>query len=528
MHNTVLQGDEARQKMKDGIDKATLLVQQTMGVRGKSILLGTNPHGKHLITNDGVTILRELKFEDPGEKAGLDQLKEAAEKTNDNAGDGTTTTTILMQSIISQGLKAIGSGADGIALREGIKEATENIVKHLESEKIDATDESVLADTATISCRDPKIGKMIAKVVKQAGKDGVITIEDRMEEDTIYDKLEGLKLRGGYISDFFINAPERRQAVFNDVPILVTNKSITTAQEMGRIMETVSNMGKKEAVIIAASIDGDALATAAVNWQKNLIHVLPLRVLAYGEAGLGAMKDVAAVTGATYLDEHEHNIIDIVEADFGRASKTVTDRNETTIISDDDTLKKARIKDLEGALKDDSTPEFDKESIRERIAKLKSAMFRIKVGGRTDSERSELKTRVDDAIKAAKAALESGVIAGGGSALFRAVQAQAQPDVTTDEGIGQKVLYKACTTPLSQMAENAGYVLDRTDFEALLDKTKAVDFKTCTVVDAFKSGIVDPLKVVTECIQNASSGAALFLTLEGAVLNTKPQEAEKI
>jgi chaperonin GroEL len=235
---------------------------------------------------------------------------------------------------------------------------------------------------------------------------------------------------------------------------------------------------------------------------------------------------VASITGATYLDEHEKNIIDITPADFGVASKTVTDKNETTIISDDKKLKKERIKELRVAL--GVAPEFEAESIRERIAKLKSAMFTIKVGGRTESERNELKTRVDDAIKASKAALESGVVAGGGTALYRASIAQSKPDVTTDEGLGEKVVYEACITPIRQMAENSNYIIDRTDYDAITDTFQAIDFKTCKVVNAFGTGILDPLKVVTECIENASSGAALFLTLEGAVLDVKPDEPEKI
>jgi len=520
--------EEAQAKMKEGLDEAVDTVRVTMGVRGKNVILKTNPHGRPLITNDGVTILRDLKFADKLKDAGLDQLKDAAEKTNDNAGDGTTTTAILMHSIVTQGMKAIGAGSDGIALREGIKRATKNVVDYLETEKVDATSESTLADVATISCRDAQIGKLVAKVVKEAGEDGVVTLEDRVEADTIYDKLEGLKLRGGFLDEFFVNSPERRQTVFTDVPILVTDRTLTLGPEMGRIMEVVSNMGKKEAVVIAAGIEADALATAVANWAKHTIHILPLRVIAYGEAGLGAMRDVAAVTGATFLDRYEKNLMDITEADFGQAAKTVTDKSETIIITDDEKLKQERIKDLQAALKDDNTPEFEKESLRERIAKLKSAMFTIKVGGRTEGERNELKTRVDDAIKAAKAANEAGVVAGGGTALFRAVRAQKRPDVTTDEGIGEQVLYKACNAPLQQMADNAHYVLDRTDYEAILDPKQAVNFKTCEVVDAFKSGIVDPLKVVKECIENAASNAALFLTIDAAVTDVQPDKEERI
>lgn len=526
MYRQVIEGEQLRAGMKAGIDKATDLVKVTMGVRGKSIILDTNPYTKPLITNDGVTILRDMIFEDRVENKGLKMLKEAAEMTNDNAGDGTTTTAILMQSIIDQGMRAIQAGADGIALRSGIREATDKLLEYLKTEKVDASDIETLAATATISCRDPKLGRLIAEAVQKAGKDGMITIEDRVGSDTIVESVEGIRLQGGLLGDIFINLPERRQAVFNDVPILVTTKTITIAPEMGRIMEMVSNMGKKEVVIIAAGIEGDALATAAVNWQKKLISVLPVRVLAYGDMAQGVLKDIAAITGATFIDENEKNIIDVTQEDFGRAAKTVTDKHETTIVSDDEESKTQRVKDLATAL--DSSREFERENLRERIAKLRSAMFTVKVGGKTESERNELKTRVDDAIKAAKAALEGGVVAGGGSALYRAERNLEKPDLSTDKGFGYDVVSKACLKPINQMAENSGHTLDRSDFFNLKNKNNAVDFTTGEVVDAFKDGIVDPLKVVTEALENASTQASLFLTLDGGVYDVQPEQQEKI
>jgi chaperonin GroEL len=513
--------------MKKGIDILADTVRLTMGVRGKSISLDTNDFGRHQDTNDGVTIARNFRLKDRAENNGVKRLREVAEKTNDNAGDGTSTTMILMQSIIDQGLKAISAGADGIPLREGIKTATNNIIKYLETERVESSDLKSLAAVATISSRDPIIGKLIAKVVKESGKDGIITIEDRIEEDTIYDKVEGLKLRGGFMGEFFVNLPERRQAVFNDVPILVTNRTITMANEMGKIMELVSAMGKKEAVVIANGIDGDALATAMVNWSKKAIYILPLRVMTYGETGEGAVKDVAAVTGAHYIDESEpRTLLELEVSDFGRAAKTVSDKHETTIISNNNELKQKHVKKLQASLS--NAKEYEAESLRERIAKLQSTMFTIKVGGRTDTERGELKTRVDDAIKAAKAALEDGVVAGGGSSLYRAVMAQTKPDVTTDEGIGENVVYKALLAPIEQMAINSGYTLDKGDLKSILDKTKVINFKTCRVANAFADGILDPLKVVMECVKNASSGAGGFLTLGGLVIQHTVEEDEKI
>lgn len=520
-------GEEAFKKLKIGVDILANTVKLTMGVRGKSISLDTNEYGKHLITNDGVTIARNFRLKDRVENNGVKQLREAAEKTNDNAGDGTTTTMILMQSIIEQGLKAISAGADGIPLREGINTATKNIVKYLKTEKVDSSSLESLTAVATISSRDSEIGALIAEIVKESGTDGVITMEDRQEDDTVYEKVEGLKLRGGFLGEFFVNLPERRQTVFNDVPIIVTNRNITIAAEIGKVMEIVASTGKKEAMLIANSIDGDALATIMLNWKKHAIHILPLRIQTYSETGAGALKDVAAVTGATYFDENEQrSILDLEITDLGRAAKTVTDKHETVFICNVDKLKQNRIKELKAALT--TAKEFEAESLRERIAKMQSTMFTIKIGGRTDTEREELKTRVDDAIKAAKTALAEGVVAGGGSALYRAVSAQDKPDVTTDEGIGEQVVYKAVLAPLKQMALNSGYTLDKGDFKAILNKKKAINFKTLEVVNAYDEGILDPLKVVLECIQNAASGAGIFLTLGGVVVEHKVEKDETV
>lgn len=519
--------DDALRRLKIGVDALAEAVKRTMGVRGKSFSLDTNEFAKPITTNDGVTIARNFKRKDRVENNGVKRLREAAEKTNDNAGDGTTTTMILMQSIIDEGYKAIAAGADGIPLREGIAKGASNIVNYLATERVKADDHDSLAAVATISSRDPQIGDLIATVVEKAGKDGVITLEDRDDDDTIYEQLEGLKLRGGFLGEFFINLPERRQTVFGDVPIIVTNRNVTMGAEMGKIMETVAAAGKKEAVLIANGVDGDALATVVANWQKNIIKVLPLRVLTYGETGEGAVRDVAAVTGATYFDEHEQkSLLDLEVGDLGRAARTVTDKHETLIICNVNELKDKRIKELKAALT--NAKAFEAESLRERIAKLQSTLFTIKVGGRTDTERGELKTRVDDAVKAAKAALEDGVVAGGGSALYRAVEAQAKPDITTDEGIGEQVVYKAALAPIKQMAHNSGYMLDKGDLKAIKNKKKAINFKTCEVVDAYKDGILDPLKVVKECITNAASGAGIFLTLGGVVVEHQPEQDERI
>lgn len=530
MHKEIV--DDARLKMKVGLDKVADTVKVTMGVKGKSVALKTNPRGRSLVTNDGVTISRELlPLKDKTENIGAELINEAAEKTNDNAGDGTTSTMLLMQAMVDAGMKAVASGADGIELRKGMLKALANILKELGKERVDADNKEMLEAVATISCRDKELGKLIASVVKQAGEGGMVTIEDRFEDDTTHEKQEGLKLTGGYLHEGFINLPERRQVMLKNVPILVTDRTITLGQEMGKIMETVAKTGAKEAVVIAGGVDGDALATAWVNWQKRAIFVLPIRVIAYGDLGQGLLKDVAAITGATYIDEQYPNILEMGDEELlgmlGTANKVVTDKHSTTVVADNEELTKKRVKALKAAL-DDAT-EFEAENIQERIAKLNSAMFTIQVGGKTETERNELKTRVDDAIKAARAAYEEGIVAGGGSALYRASQVQKTPDITTDEGIGMNVVYKACIKPIEQMAENSGHRLDRTDLDEIaVDSNLAIDFSTGEVEDAYDTGIIDPFKVVQESIENATKQAGLFLTIDKAVYGVEPEVQETV
>ena len=526
MHKIIRTEDNARHSLKRGIDKVADTVRTTLGVRGKNVVMDTNPYTKPLITNDGVTIAREVVVDDETENIGVKLIKEVGEKTNDEAGDGTTTSMLLMQTMVEAGMRAVANGADGILLRKGMHRGLKNILNYLESERVEVKTKQQLTDTATISCRDPEIGGLVAEVVEASGKDGMVTIEDSSDPETSYEKFEGLRLTGGFISEHFVNKPERRQTVFNNVPILVTNRTFTIAQEMGKVMEVVSNMGKKEAIIIANGIDGDALATDYVNWKKGAIYILPVRVISYGDLGEGALRDVASITGATYLDDQEHTLLDITPDDFGVAQKAVADRHYTTIICDDDKRKKERIKQLQAAIPD--SREFERENIKERIARLKSAMFTVKVGGVTETERNELKTRVDDAIKAAKAAQEDGIVAGGGTALFRAQASQKAPDITSDDGLGEKIVYEACKMPINQMAKNAGVTLDRTDYKGILSKNKAVNFSNGELVDAFKIGIIDALKVVKQCIENSTRAASLFLTIDVAVANKVEPTEEKI
>lgn len=528
MHRDIKQGEEARQIVKQGIDKAADIVKATLGVQGRNVILDTNPYTQPTNTNDGVTILRELSFENPFENVGLKAIKEAASRTNDVAGDGTTTASVLMQAIADYGNRAIIAGADPIQVRKGIEKAAKYVSDGIRNEALKATDLETLVSTATISCGNEELGRLVAEVIHASGVDGVVTLEDNPEAETITERTEGLKLRGGYIVQNFINVPELQQVALNGVPIFVTNQSIVAAQEMGKIMECAFALKQKQVVIIANSIEGDALITALKNWVDKKFFALPIRVIAYGDMGEGVLRDVAALTGATFFDSMANmQIMDMKPEDLGTASKIVTTRHETTVVTDNGA--EDRITELQSQIKA-TDREFEKESLRERIAKLNNALFTIKVGGLTDTERQERKLRIEDAINATKAALTDGVVAGGGSALYRNSRYTEEfAHGVNDEGMGYMAVLRACEAPLRQMAVNGGMDIDRSDLAAIAkNKKKAIDFKTGEVVNAFEIGIIDPVKVVTSALENAASAAALFLVTESVVVRVEEPKEEQI
>lgn len=531
MYSSIMSGDEARKQVKAGIDEAADAVRVTLGVRGRNAILDTNPYQNPTNTNDGVTILRSLNFKDPFERVGLKIVKEAAGKTNDVAGDGTTTVSVLLQAIVNEGTKAIATGADAVSVRKGIEKAAKAIVESIKKEAQKADDLETLISTATISCGDSELGRMVAECVQKAGADGMVTLEDNAEVETVAEGLEGLRLRGSFTIPHFINVPELQQAAYNNVLVFVTNQSVTLADEVIRIIEAAHMKGKKEVVIIANSIESDALLTAAKNTLEKRFAVLPIRVLAYGDMGEGMLRDVAAITGATFYDgAASMKIMEMTGDDLGFATKIVADKHYTTVITEDEEAKQNRIKELKAQIKS-TDRNFEQESLVERIAKLNSAMFTIKVGGLTDTERNERKLRIEDAINATRAALTDGVIAGGGSALYRAAAGltwENSVEVHSDESFGYNAVLKACLVPIEQMATNSGIRLDRSDLKALDNKKKAIDFTTGQIVNAFEQGIVDPVNVVTAAIENAASGAGLFLITEKVVVNEEQPKEEQI
>jgi chaperonin GroEL len=471
MYRDIKHGDDARQRIKAGIDKTVDTVKVTLGVKGRNVILDTNPYSNPINTNDGVTIVREIVLEDRFENIGAKIVKEAAGRTNDVAGDGTTTASVLVQAIVNEGHKAIGAGADPVAVRRGIEKAAREVVKLIKKEATKTEDLETLVSTAIISCGDDELGELVARIVFEAGVDGVVTLEDNPEPETISEQAEGLNLRGGLLVQNYINVPELQQAALNNVPIFVTNQSVTLADEMAAIMNATFKKGSKQVVVIAQGIEADALITSLKNWVDNKFWALPIRVMAYGDMGEGVLRDVAALTGARFFDAMANDrITDVTAEDLGKAGKVVVTKHETTIVAGTEAQKKDRIKELTAQIKA-TDREFERESLRERIAKLRNALFTIKVGGITDTERGERKLRVEDAINACKAALTDGVVAGGGSALYRATHNHTVK-AEDDETLGYTAVLKACKVPIELMAENSGLRLDRSDLEEIETMTR--------------------------------------------------------
>lgn len=535
MSKEVRTGSKSREQIKAGIDLVADVVKTTLGPRGRNIVLDTDPYRNPLNTNDGVTIARELHSRDPFIEVGVKIVKAVAEKTNDVAGDGTTTASLLMQSITTHGLQQINNGADPVLLRRGIEKAAAAVIDALQDEIVETKDIAALIDVATISCGDPEIGKIIAEAVHKVGSEGVVTIEDSEEEETSSRIAEGIELRGGIQLPVFINNPVRQEADHKDVPIFVTDHDLTNGLEVVKLMEVCAQNGHKSAVVIANSIQGEAMASCVVNAAKGKFTLVPIKIMAFGEQGRGVLEDMAAATGGRFYARDEGNSLPAAPEqgfnwdDFGFADRVIATKDRTTILGGAGDVEE-RVKTLEAQIPN-LIKKFEQNNMKERIAKLKSGVGVIRVGAVGDAEREERKLRVEDAINASKAALSNGVIAGGGAALYRAakkVQKGQEIVLSSEDGSGLMAIINACHEPIKQMAKNSGFELDKADLKRIEeDKKLTIDFNTGEVVDAFKAGIIDPSLVSISAVKNAASEAGLFVITEGSVTNTE-DDSEKV
>lgn len=520
--------DEARESLKRGVDKLANAVKVTLGPKGRNVVLDRG-FGSPVITKDGVTVAKDIELEDKFENVGAALVQEVASKTNDQAGDGTTTATILAQAIVSEGFSAVSSGANPIVLKRGMDKATDWVIAHLESKKKKVTTEN-LKEVASISANDPEIGKLIADVFKQVGKDGVVTVEESQSTEMGKEMVEGMQFDRGYISSYMVTNAERMEAVYEDPYILITDRKISSINDIVPLLQKINQAGKRDLVIIADDVDGDALATLVVNKLRGNFNALALKAPGFGDRKKEMLDDIAILTGGTVVAEEKGIKLEAAElAMLGRAHKVKATKESTTIV--DGKGKKAdiekRIANIKSQL-EKSTSSYDKEKLQERLAKLSGGVAVIKVGALTETEMKEKKFRIDDAVSATRAALDEGIVSGGGVALFNAARSLAGSKLKGvsefgDEAKGVNIVRSILERPLRAIAENAGK--DANEVVSKLSESEdgqGYDAATGEFVDMIAAGIIDPLKVVKTALVNAVSVASLILTTE-AVITDKPE-----
>src|SRR5215207_1821477 len=519
--------EDARRKLKNGMNTVANAVSATLGPKGRNVAVDRK-FGSPTITHDGVSVAKEIELEDPFENMGAQLLKEAASKTNDIAGDGTTTSTVLAHAIVNEGLKALEAGYNPMLLKHGIMQATETVVEELRkmSVKIDTKEE--IASVATHSAADEEIGNLIADVMDQVGKDGVITVEESKSMADEKEFVEGMQFDRGYLSAYFITNTEHMEAVIPDAYILINEKKISAAQDIVPILEKLVQIGKRELVIIAEDIDGEALATLVLNKLRGMLNVLAVKAPGFGDRRKAMLQDIAVLTGGTVISEETGRKLETVTLqDLGRAEKVVSDKENTTVIGG-----KGKKNDIEGRIREiraeieKSTSDYDKEKLNERLAKLSGGVAIIRVGAATETEMKEKKHRVEDALSAARAAVEEGIVPGGEISLINAsvkldkLMKSLDPDGNEETRVGINIVKKALEAPIRKLAANAGQdgsvIIDTVRRTAADKKNKNIGYNVLTdqYVDMIVAGVIDPVKVVRGALENAASIAAMILTTD--------------
>lgn len=523
MAKEVIFSDNARNRLYAGVEKLADAVKVTMGPRGRNVLLQKS-FGAPAITKDGVSVAREIELKDTLENMGAQLVKEVASKTADEAGDGTTTATILAHSIFKEGLRNVTAGANPIILKRGMDKATEAILAELKKSSRVVANKTEIEQVATISANSDKaIGSMIAEAMDKVGKDGVITVEEAKGISDELDVVEGMQFDRGYLSPYFVTNAEKMVAEFNNPFILLYDKKISSLKEMLPILESVNQSGRP-LVIIAEDVDGEALATLVVNRLRGSLHIAAVKAPGFGDRRKAMLEDIAVLTGGTVISEEMGMKLETAEFScLGTASKVVIDKDNTTIVdgSGEAERVKARVNQIKAEISN-TTSEYDKEKLQERLAKLSGGVAVIKVGAASETEMKEKKDRVDDALSATRAAVEEGIVIGGGAALIRAA-AKVKLELEGDEAIGAAIIFRAIKAPLKQIATNAGYDAGVVANEVEKSANENLGFNAATgeYVDMFEAGIVDPAKVERVAMQNAVSVASLLLTTEATVTDIK-------
>ncbi|AKU26964.1 chaperonin GroEL [Anoxybacillus geothermalis] len=516
--------EEARRAMLRGVDKLADAVKVTLGPKGRNVVL-EKKFGSPLITNDGVTIAKEIELEDPFENMGAKLVAEVASKTNDIAGDGTTTATVLAQAMIREGLKNVAAGANPMGIRRGIEKAVAVAVEELKAISKPIKGKESIAQVAAISAADEEVGQLIAEAMERVGNDGVITLEESKGFTTELDVVEGMQFDRGYVSPYMITDTEKMEAVLENPYILITDKKVSSIQELLPVLEQVVQQGRP-LLIIAEDVEGEALATLVVNKLRGTFNAVAVKAPGFGDRRKAMLEDIAILTGGEVISEElGRELKSTTIASLGRASKVVVTKETTTIVEgagDSDRIK-ARINQIRAQL-EETTSEFDREKLQERLAKLAGGVAVIKVGAATETELKERKLRIEDALNSTRAAVEEGIVAGGGTALMNVYSKVAAIEAEGDEATGVKIVLRAIEEPVRQIAQNAG-LEGSIIVERLKNEKPGIGFNAATGewVDMIEAGIVDPTKVTRSALQNAASVAAMVLTTE-AVVADKPEE----
>jgi chaperonin GroEL len=507
--------ETARRSLKKGIDRLADAVRVTIGPKGRNVVLDKK-FGSPTITNDGVTIARDIELDDPFENMGAQLLKEVATKTDDVAGDGTTTAVVLGQAMVNEGLRVVTAGANPMVIKSGIEKAVDAVVEQIKktARPVDSRDQ--IAAVAAISAADPEVGEIIAEVMDKVGKDGVITVEEGQSLGLEKEYTEGMQFDRGYISAYFVTNPDRMEAVLENAVILITDKKISSIQDMLPALEKAVQQGRP-CLIIAEDVDGEALATLVVNKLKGTIQVLAVKAPGFGDRRKEMLRDIAILTGGTVISEEIGRKLDSVTfEDFGKARRVVATKDDTTIVDGEGSADqiKARMTQIKAQI-EETTSDYDKEKLQERLAKLAGGVAVIKVGAATEVELKEKKHRIEDALSTTRAAVEEGLVAGGGTTLLQAIPALDSLKLGGDAQVGVEIVRKALEAPARQIADNAGQ-----SGEVVVNKVRTMksgegyDALAGEYGDMFKKGIVDAAKVTRSALQNAASIAAMVLTTE--------------
>jgi len=524
-------GEEARRKLRNGIDVVANAVATTLGPKGRNVALDRK-FGSPTITHDGVTVAKEIELEDPFENMGAQLLKEAATKTNDIAGDGTTTSTVLAHAIVTEGLKTLAAGANPMLLKRGIEAAAKMVADEIRSQAIEIREKNEIANVATISAQDRSIGELIADVMDKVGKDGVITVEESKGLEFEQEYVEGMQFDRGYISPYFVTDAEHMEAVISEPYILIYDKKISAAADIVPVLEKMVQVGKRDLVIISEDIDGEALATLVLNKIRGMVNVLAVKAPGFGDRRKAMLQDIATLTGAQVISEETGRKLETTTInDLGRAEKVVADKDNTTVVGGkgDETAIKGRIDQIKVEI-DKTTSDYDREKLQERLAKLAGGVAIIRVGAATETELKEKKHRVEDALSATRAAVEEGIVPGGGVALINAIHVLDDLKMQNDdEQIGVNIVRKALEVPMRKITENAGKegsVIIENVRKAQKDGDNlqvGYDVLTDQYGDMVKCGVIDPAKVTRGALENAASIAAMILTTE-ALITDVPEE----